>query len=59
MTNYFKRGSHIGYNVHLTEGCKDYATEILYQVLERCGDFVIDKVLVACDKSILGPAQIS
>lgn len=42
-------GGHIGYSVHPDHREKGYAKEMLRQVLPKCRELGLDKVLVTCD----------
>ena len=53
----FKYGGNIGYSVISEERRKGYATEMLGQLLEKCEELKMDKVLLACDKENIGSAK--
>lgn len=53
----FNFGGHIGYSIRKSERRKGYAKEMLGQVLGKCREMGLDKVLITCDKENIASAS--
>lgn len=53
-----KRGGHIGYSVSPAQRGKGYATEMLRQVLDRCREMGLKRVLLTCDSSNIASQKV-
>ena len=53
----YNYGGNIGYSVIPDERKKGYATEMLRQILPKCKNLNINRVLLACDKENIGSAK--
>ena len=53
----YNYGGNIGYSVILDERRKGYATEMLRQLLPKCKELNINRVLLACDKENIASSK--